>query len=592
LNTIVDCFAETARLRGDDVALCDLSRVLTYRQLAERALAAAAEIGRRVDGPGPVAIFTPHDLTSAVALLGVLCSGRGVIPLDASHPDARNRLIAGQSGAAGVATTGALASRARSLFEAGAAVIEVDRLQGAAHGRPPAPPDADDLAYVLYTSGSTGAPKGAFQTHGPLLADLEHSVRGFGLGPADQVAAVYPPAVAAGLRALLGSLLAGATVHFLEPRTLGGPALARELRARGITVFRSSATLFRHVAEAAGEDGLPALRLVALGGDRVDWADYDTFRRICGPEARFASHLGATECSIFAEWFVEEAARGDGGGLPVGRQNPGYRVRLIDEDGADVAGGETGEFLIESARVAQGYWRDPERTNEAFGAGSETGLRTYRTGDLGRRRPDGLYEAAGRRDHQIKLRGFRIDLGEIESALRACSGVRDGAVVARRSAGGAVQALAAYVELEPGVRKLLPRHIISMLSQRLPAHMLLADVVVLDALPWLANFKIDRRKLEAMDAVRPDRSSAPPPDPAAAMVIGAFRKVLGRSDIGTQDDLLSLGGDSLQAVDIALELETALGVEVPPEAIDMTCPIGELAARLVRGGPAEARAFA
>jgi amino acid adenylation domain-containing protein len=580
MGSVVIGVLERARLCGEAIAVRDGAVSLTYRELADRMLILAAEIDRRLDRPGPVAAFTPHDVTSAIAVLGVMASGRGVIPLDTDHPDTRNRLIAGHAGAAGVVTTSDCSSRARSLFESGARVIELDRLKRRPRVRTPAPPGPDDVAFILYTSGSTGAPKGAFQTHGPLLADLAFSVEGFGLGPGDHAAAVYPPATAAGLRALLGSLLAGATVHVLEPRALGSQALAREIRGRGITVFRSSATLFRHLAEAAGETGLPSLRLVALGGDRVDWSDYDAFRSTCGQEARFASHLGATECSIYAEWFVDEAARGDGGALPVGRANSSYRVRLLDEDGAEVGKGETGEFVVEGPRVAQGYWKDPERTAAAFGAGSEAGLRSYRTGDLGRRRPDGLFEVVGRRDQQIKLRGFRIELGEIETALRACSGIKDGAVVARRTPDGAVRSLAAYVELKPGVRKLLPRHITSMLGQRLPAHMLPASIVVLDQLPWLANFKVDRRRLETMDQANARPAPELALDPDVAAVIDAFERVLRRTGIRPEDDLLSLGGDSLQAVDIALEIELALGAPVPPEAIELACPILELAARL------------
>ena len=591
MNTVVDGFLDAARRYGDTIAVRDEVASLTYGEMADAVLRLAGEIAGRLERPGPVAIFTPHDVTSAIALMGVLASGRCVIPLDADHPDLRNRLIAGHAGAVGVVSTSASALRARSLFDADAAVIEVDQL-GGGDPAPPPRPGPDDLAYVLYTSGSTGEPKGAFQTHGPWLADLAHSVAGFGLAPGDHAAAFYPPATAAGLRAMLGVLLAGASLHLLAPRMLGSQALARKIRSRGITVFRSSATLFRHVAEAAGAEGLPSLRLVALGGDRVDWADYDIFRRICGPQARFASHLGATECSIYAEWFVEDNARGEGGALPVGRANPGYRVMLLGEDGAEVEPGQVGEYVIESDRVALGYWRNPERTAVAFGTGSAEGLRTYRTGDLGRLRPDGLFEVAGRRDQQIKLRGFRVELGEIESALRACSGIKDGAILARRAPSGAVSSLAAYVQLKPGVKKLLPRHITSMLAQRLPAHMLPSDIYILSALPWLPNFKVDRQKLEVLDSVRGRRGKAAPADPAAEVVIGAFQKVLRRTGIGPEDDLLSLGGDSLQAIDIALEIELAVGAPVSPEALDIACPIGELPGRLGIKVGAESRAEA
>ena len=580
MQTIVDGFFDAARRHAGRPAVQDSARSLTYGELAARVTAIASALAGTLEREGPVAVLAPHDARSAAALLGVLAAGRGVIPLDADHPDGRNRLIARHSGAAAVLTIAELTGRARTMFGSGAQLLDIEVLQAESGGAPPAAPAAGDLAYILYTSGSTGAPKGAFQTHGPLYADLLDSVESFGLTPEDRPALFYPPAVAAGLRAMLGTLLAGASAHLLVPTALGSQGLVREIRERRITIFRSSATLFRHVAVAAGPEGLQSLRLVALGGDRVDWADYDLVRGVCRPETRLASHLGATECTLYTGWFVEEAARGGGGALPVGRQLPSARIMLQDPQGAEVGPGETGEFVVESAYVAQGYWREPERTAESFAAGPTPDLRRYRTGDLGRRRPDGLYEVLGRRDHQIKLRGFRIELGEIESALRACSGVKDGVAMARTRPDGATQSLVAYVELKPGVQGLLPRHLKSMLGRRLPAHMVPADVVLLDALPWLANFKVDRQRLEALDAPRASLPACAPPDAITGKIIKAVEKVLRIEGVGPDDDLMGLGGDSLQAVDIALEIELRLGLRVSPEDMDTSCPIGELAGRL------------
>ena len=580
MQTIVDGFFAAAQRHADRIAVQDAAQSVTYGALAAQVSAIAATLVRSLDRPGPVAILTPHDVRSPAALLGVLTAGRGVIPLDADHPDGRNRLIAGHAEAAAVLTVAELMGGAQAMFGVDAQVLDIEALESAGGVERPAPPSAGDLAYILYTSGSTGAPKGAFQTHGPLYRDLVDSVEIFGITPEDRPALFYPPAVAAGLRAMLGALLAGASANLLQPTSLGSQGLVREIRERGITIFRSSATLFRHVAGAAGAQGLPSLRLVALGGDRVDWADYDAVRAVCRPETRLATHLGATECTLYTGWFADAAFRGRGGALPVGRQLPSARIMLQDPEGEEVAAGEVGEFVIESAYVAQGYWREPERTAEAFAPGPTPELRRYRTGDLGRLRPDGLYEVAGRKDHQIKLRGFRIELGEIESALRACSGVKDGVVLARTGPDGAVLSLAAYVEPKPGVTGLAARHLKAMLAQRLPAHMIPADVVLLDSLPWLANFKADRQRLKTMDASRAATPDAAPSDRLTGKIIEAFRSVLGIEAIHADDDLQGLGGDSLQAVDIALEIQLRLGVRVSPEDMDASCPIGELAGRL------------
>jgi amino acid adenylation domain-containing protein len=578
MDTVTDRFDAAAERFADRVAVQDATTSLTYGELARRVWGVAAAVNERLNRPGPVVVLTPHDVNSAAALLGVLASGRGVIPLDVDHPDARNRLIARQATAAGVVTTSALSGQARALVEADAVVL-IDGLESAV--RPELRPAPDVLAYILYTSGSTGEPKGVFQDHAGLLADIAHSVQSFGLRPEDRAALFNPPAVYAGLRAVLGTLLSGAAAHLLAPRKLGVRGLVQEVGVREITVFRSSASLFRRVVDAAGEGELESLRLVALGGDRVDWADYDAFRHVCRSDARFTSHLGATECLVYAEWLVDDRARGVGGALPVGRAMPGYSIALLDPSGAPVADGEVGEFVVESRRLARGYWRDPERTAKTFTSRpDDPELRAYRTGDLGRLRPDGLYEFIGRGDQQIKLRGYRVELGEIESALRACQGVKDGAVVTRSGPDGAVRALAAYVELTPDGDDLLPRHLMAMLSQRLPAHMVPADIVILDALPWLANFKVDRQRLNALDAEQANRAAELARDPVTVEIAKAYETILRVEGVTPRDDLLSLGGDSLQAVDIALEIEQRLGVRIAPEMLDMSCAIGELADRL------------
>jgi acyl carrier protein len=180
----------------------------------------------------------------------------------------------------------------------------------------------------------------------------------------------------------------------------------------------------------------------------------------------------------------------------------------------------------------------------------------------------------------VDPQGGGIDLSEIERALRACSGVKDAAVVTRRATSGTAWSLAAYIELVPGVEGLLPRHIASMLAQRLPARMIPVDFVILAALPRRAGSEIDRAALGEMDSGRPDRLAARELDVISAAVVDAFKTVLGRNEIDPEDDLLSLGGDSMQAVAIALEIELALGVTFPPDVLELDRPIAELVGRL------------
>jgi amino acid adenylation domain-containing protein len=577
---LIDLFRETAHRFADRLAVQDQARRLTYGELASEveALAAAASFAAGAR-PGPVATLLPSDASAPIALLAAFAAGRGVVPLDVADPPERVRVIAENAEPSVLITTGALAPAARDLFAGDLPVVEVDGprpppASGALNGAGP-----DDLAYIIYTSGSTGRPKGVFQNQRGLLHDLMQLVNGMRISCDDRLAMVFPASVIAGLRSMFGALITGAELHMLPPNELGSAALARELRARGITLFRASGTLFGRLVQGL-EPGerLDSLRMVALGNDRVDWSHVDAFRRICRDDALFACHAGATECStLFVEWIVEEAARSEGARLPVGRPFPERRVSLVDEQGRPVPDGEVGEFEVSSRYIAQGYWRDPERTAGAFRADPADPLaRVYRTGDLGRRRPDGLYEFLGRRDHQIKLHGVRIELGEIEAALRACQGVLDGALVVRRGARDEARALAAYVQLRSGVTGLASRHLLAMLSQRLPAHMLPAAVFILDELPWLPGSKIDRMALERMDRQRGAASPDGVSDPLQRQVARVFERVLGVSGATAEDTVLSLGGDSLQSVDLVLHLERELGVPVSLEAFQQSQSIGEL----------------
>jgi acyl-coenzyme A synthetase/AMP-(fatty) acid ligase/acyl carrier protein len=331
------------------------------------------------------------------------------------------------------------------------------------------------------------------------------------------------------------------------------------------------------------------MRLAALGGDRVEWSHFDDFRRVCARDGQFACHLGSTECStLYAEWFVDDAYRGDGDSLPVGRPLPDRAVALIGEDGAPVADGEVGEFVVSSRFIARGYWRNPELTAKAFSRDPcDPEARVYRTGDLGRLRPDGLYEFAGRRDHQLNLHGHRVELGEVEASLKRCAGVRDGAIVVRRGPDGAPRALIAYVELEPDVRGLEQRHLMAMLGHRLPAYMVPAGIVMMDELPRLPSFKVDRPALDRLEAARGE-PPAPGDDPLLAKVARAFETALNVEGATGADTLVTLGGDSLQAVDVVLELERTFGIDVPLDTFQQSQSIAELAAWIAeRRSPTE-----
>jgi acyl-coenzyme A synthetase/AMP-(fatty) acid ligase/acyl carrier protein len=305
--------------------------------------------------------------------------------------------------------------------------------------------------------------------------------------------------------------------------------------------------------------------------------DVDVFCRVSRPDARLIVGIGATECGgNFAHWFVDERLRGAGTLLPIGRVLPDAQVTIVGDDGNPVAEGETGEFVVASRYVALGYWREPEQTARAFTTDPvDPSIRHYQTGDFGRRRPDGLLEFLGRIDDRIKLRGHRIELAEIEAALLAIPEIKDVGIVIRRSETGLPRSLIAYIEHHEKSAALNSRDLRSRLAERLPRYMVPASIVVVEALPRLLNLKIDRARLAAIDDER--CAAAPTPDdPLLKEVLQIFDRVIGGPKATPDDNVASLGGDSLQAVMVAVAIEKHFSLALPPRLFDETETIRDL----------------
>jgi acyl carrier protein len=353
-----------------------------------------------------------------------------------------------------------------------------------------------------------------------------------------------------------------------------------EIRARGITVCHSVPTVFRHLVRALkANERFDSIRVVHLSGERVDWNDLHLVKRSCKPGARLVVALGSTEsCASYVQWFVDEEVEQTSSQLPIGRDVADFGLTITDEEGKPVLDGAVGEIIVSSRYIALGYWRDPQLTTRVFAVdAADPEVRILKTGDLGRRRPDGLLDFLGRKDHQIKLGGNRIELTEIESAIQECEGVSDAAVLVRQTESRASPALVAYVALSSGVGGLSPRHIQSMLAQRLPQYMVPSQIIVLGELPRLPNFKVDRARLAELDAAQPINMCDRLDDPVIKSVAELFEAVVGVSGVTANDTLALIGGDSLQAVTIAAELERRYAVVIPDYFMKERYTIREMA---------------
>ncbi|MEU6479080.1 amino acid adenylation domain-containing protein [Streptomyces sp. NPDC047017] len=519
----------------------------TYGDLAARALAVAGHLHAHGVRPGDlVAVSLPKGPDQAVAVLGVLAAGAAYLPVAVDQPPAR---------------------RTRVLEAAGARLL-LDRLDTALTAQPlpaPVPGAPGDLAYVLYTSGSTGEPKGVEVTHTAAMCTVADLRERLGLGPADRTLALSALEFDLSVFDLFAPLsTGGAVVCVQEPERRDADAwlrLAHTHRATVLNCVPALLDMLLTVAEAeAGAAGaaprpLP-LRAVLLGGDRVT-ADLAGRLARQAPDCRFAGLGGTTETAIHSTWQdVVLPVPGDWGIVPYGRPLTGVRCRVVDALGRDRPDWVPGELWIGGGGVARGYRGDPGRTAERFV--DHDGLRWYRTGDRARYRPDGTLDFLGRTDHQVKVRGHRVELGEIEAALTTHPEVAKAVAVLLPN-----HRPAAAVVPAPG-RLPSPAHLKEHLGALLPPPMVPDATVVLTSLPLTRNGKTDRAAVAARVSelaasgtgrAAPQRHE-PPRTEAERLVAALWKDVLRMSGTGPgrTDDFFALGGDSLVATRLLTRL--------------------------------------
>ena len=444
---------------------------------------------------GPVAVLVPNDAHNPAAMLGVLGAGRAFVAMDVRHATERSRRIAELAGISAVIVAGEEAQCKAAAFGPDIPVLDVDAMNAAPQRVPSSSISSDDLAFILYTSGSTGKPKGAIHPHCNCLHATMLATNAQRISHEDRLAQIVSFAVAGGVRNCFLALLNGASLHVMSPQVLQPAGLAHEINAQGITVLLAIPVIFRRMVEALGPgERWLKVRHVHLAGDRITWDDFDAFQRSFAPSTSLGVSLGSSEClSHCLHWIVDKQVRSTSSSLPVGRAMPDLSIALVDDQGEPVPDGEVGELVLSGRYLARGYHNDPELNARMFSTDpADQEIRIFRSGDLALRRPDGLYEFAGRKDHLVKLHGHRVELSEIEAALRGCVGVREAGVVVRRNEDGGARALAAYCELLPDGDGLLPRHLLWMLRQKLPDYMVPADLFILAEIPRLSGAKVDR----------------------------------------------------------------------------------------------------
>jgi amino acid adenylation domain-containing protein/non-ribosomal peptide synthase protein (TIGR01720 family) len=592
-----ELFAAQVARTPDAPAACCEGRELSYADLDRRANRLARHLQRFGAGPEtPVGVLLERSLDLPVALLAVLRSGAAYLPLDPAHPPARWEQLLRDAGARLLVTTTGLAAQlpARTVGsnvpdgpEPGRICLDGDAavLESLPPDAPPPSTGPESLAYVLYTSGSTGAPKGVEVLHRGLTNHALALAERYGLAPGDRVLQFLSVAFDASLEELLPPLVSGAAVVLhpapasLEPRELLEYCLREQ-----VNVLHIPPPVWLPVGEALAAGDASGLRLktVLTGGEAITAEQWQTWRSATAGRTKLLVAYGVTEATITttidepaAESELEPQSR-----VPIGRPIPNCRAYVLDEGLEPLPVGVAGELCLGGVGVARGYRGQPELTRERFVPdpfGLSAGAQLYRTGDRARWRPDGRLEFLGRQDDQVKIRGHRVELGEIESALALFPAVREAVVVVHETHGR--KRLAAYVAPVNGHAP-TPHELREHLQERLPAAVVPSSFTVLPSLPRNSAGKVDRRALPAPDAesIAADRAYEAPRDEREELLARVWADVLGLPRVGIHDNFFGLGGDSILTLQVVSRARAA-GLQITPKQLFLHQTVAELAAQ-------------
>ncbi|MGB3443574.1 MAG: amino acid adenylation domain-containing protein [Actinophytocola sp.] len=558
----------TALVAGD--------RSVSYAELGDRTADLASRLGELGIRPGDVVgVALPRSADLVVSLLAVLRAGAAYLPLDPDLPAARLSHMVRDARPRCVLTDRVT----RDVLPPGTnAVVDLDgrALRG---DHPAGRPTPHHPAYVIYTSGSTGTPKGVVVAHSAIDNRLRWMQDAYPLGLGDRVLHKTPTGFDVSVWELFWPLRVGATLVLADPGEHQDPRrLARTIERHGITVMHFVPSMLRPFLAEVVDFPAVTPRLVVCSGEELPRDTADEFHRVL-PGTRLENLYGPTEAAVDVTAYG--CAPGGHGPVPIGRPVWNTRVLVLDAGLGPCPVGVPGELYLAGAQLADGYLGRAGLTASRFVACpyGAAGERMYRTGDVVRWRATGMLEFLGRADQQVKIRGQRVELGEVESALLAVDGVAAAGAVVRDD--GAGRTLVAYVAPVAG-RPLDPAALRQGLADRLPGAMVPAVVTVLDALPLGPNGKLDRAALPAPHLAA--SGGRRPDTPLERRLAALFEEVLDVPGIGLDDDFFALGGHSLLVVRLVRRMRADLGAELPVQEVFRGPTVAALARRLMTGG--------
>jgi amino acid adenylation domain-containing protein len=572
------------KLEGQPVTYCELNKMANR---IAHALRSAAGTNNE-----PVGVLVKNDLGTIAAILGIAKAGKIYVPLDITFSPAWAKFILQDTNIKIVLTGTDRLDLAKSWLTSTHCLIDVESLDAVwSEANPENSVSPGAVSQILYTSGTTGHPKGVMDNHRNMLHYVMRLGNASHIAPEDRMTLVRSPSSAGALSNLYLGLLSGAAIFPVDLKQVGVTAIADWLQREKITILHAGGTLFRHFAQQlTGAEKFPNLRLIRLGSGQVFEQDVELFKRHF-PGAWLMHVLSSTETNTYRVHFISKDSHIPDGALPVGYAVEDMEVLILDDSGKPLEVNQVGEIAIRSDYIFPAYWNNAALTDAAFARDPEAqGRKVFCTGDLGRLRPDGCLEYLGRKDFRLKIRGYRIQVEEVESALLQIPAVRQAAVAMHKDDHGDDR-LVAYVT--PATKEIPSvSRMRDSLKKWLPDYMIPSKFMILETLPLNPNGKINREELPAPDMDRPDvgiRYSAPS-SPMESVLAKFWSEALGITRIGIHDSFFDLGGDSIIASRIVAGLCRNLPWTLTLEEFYDACTVAQAAQLLARKAPSAERA--
>jgi amino acid adenylation domain-containing protein len=570
-TSIPEQFSQQVGRRGSGCAVRTTQDSWSYSQLDERATTIAGALWKvRENGQRRVALLYEHGAPMVAAILGALRAGAAYVPLDPLLPTQRLHDLREDAAVSTCVTDDAHVAHARSLGFASARIFSQDELcrrptltSGPRHDmveeyhrliKP------DDLAYILYTTGSTGAPKGVTQTHRNVLIHIRNYSRALQVALTDRLSLLSRYSFDAAVMDIFGALLNGARLCPFDLRNGGLIGLPTWLHRNRITIYHSTPTVYRDLV-ARFQDGraAPYLRFVVVGGEEARRTDFDAYRRCFSLQTKFVNGYGPTESSLAMQFIGTHRTTLSRSSIPLGKPVDGIDVSLVKHGHLVRKAGEVGEIVLTGRQITPGYWRRSRFNASVFATSSDTTMRTYHTRDLGRLLPDGGIEFAGRLDRVAKINGYGVELDTIEARLLEHPAISQAAVIVTNTPRPVLEA---FIVPRRG-HQLTPRSIRTELFVDVPEHILPARVDILGVLPLTPNGKVDRSALATLARDHRYRSLGRlPRTQVEARLHAIWTRVLGRPLRSIDEDFFTSGADSLHVAQVVCLIEEVFGVRL------------------------------